>query len=369
MKKSRSKRWLSAALASAMLMGSGVSQACTSFLLPGSDGGFVYGRTLEFGMDIESKGIAIPRNLVMKGTGIDGKAGSGLAWTTKYAAFGANGVGLPIIVDGMNEKGLAGGMLYAPGISTFQEVSPAESNQSIASYELLVYALTNFATVDEVKEGLRKIKVNQSPQKAFKGVVPLHFTLHDASGKSIVVEYIGGQLQMTDNPTSVLTNAPQFSFHLTNIGNYTDLSTTEPAPLKMGDASFSAPSSGGGMTGLPGDFSSPSRFIRAFFMTKNVPTKFTTEQQVATAFHFLNNFDLPPGMISLGGGGFGGGGGGYEITYFSAVSDLKNMIFYIRTHNNPSVQAIEMNKLDLDAKEIRYFDFNNPWQVYKLTGN
>lgn len=317
-------------------------------------------------MDLGAKGIAVPRGLSIKGTGIDGKPGSGLAWTSKYAAIGANGVDLPIIVDGLNEKGLTGGMLYAPTISEFQEVSPIESAQSIASYEMLLYALTNFATVDEVKEGFRKIKVNRSPQKAFKGVIPLHLTLHDAAGKSIVIEYVGGELQVFDNPTSVLTNGPQFPWHLTNLGNYAGLSTQEPSPLKLGDASFGAPSSGGGMAGLPGDFSSPSRFVRAALMKKHAPSKFTTRQQVSTAFHLLNNFDIPPGLVSLD-GAYGGGTGGYEITDWTAVSDMKNKVFYIRTHENPTIQAIAMADLDLDAAQILYFDLDNPWQVQSLT--
>jgi len=360
------RRLLVMAMGMTFALGPVASTACTSFLLTGSDGGYVYGRTLEFGLDISSKGIAVPRGLDMKGTGVDGKPGSGLAWTTKYAAIGANNIDLPIIVDGLNEMGLAGGMLYAPNISEFQEVTPGESAQSIASYEMLVYALTNFATVEQAREGFRKIKVNRSPQKLFKGVVPLHLTLHDLSGKSIVIEYIGGEVQISDNPTSVLTNGPQLAWHLTNLGNYTGLSTNNPAPLKMGDATYGASSSGAGMMGLPGDFSSPSRFLRAFFMKKNAPTKLTTQQQVNTAFHFLNNFDIPPGLVSLG-GAFGGGTGGYEITYYAAVSDLKNKVFYIRTFDNPTIQTIEMSQIDPQAKEIRYFDLKTPWQVHKLT--
>lgn len=363
---SRHKRWLASALAALMMAGPAVSQACTSFLLPGSDGGFVYGRTLEFGVDINSRGIAIAPGITLEGTGVDGKVGTGLKWTSKYAAIGSAALGLPIIVDGLNEKGLAGGMLYAPGITEYQEVAPSESSQSIASYEMLVYALTNFANVDEAREGFRKIKVNRSPQKLFKGVVELHLTLHDASGKSIVIEYIGGELQISDNPTSVLTNAPHFNWHLNNLGNYTKLSPQEPGSIKLGTTVLGPWSTGYGMTGLPGDMSSPSRFVRAFMMKQNAPTKLTTQEQVATAFHFLNNFDLPPGMIALGEGGFGGGGGGYEITYWSAVSDLKNQVFYIRTHGNPSVQAIEMSKIDKAAKQVVYFDFSKSWGLTKL---
>lgn len=359
-------KFLAAVFVSTSIGAAPVATACTSFLLPTADGSYVYGRTLEFGMDLESKGISFGRGIAIKGTGIDGKAGSGLPWTTKYAAIGASGVGLPILVDGFNEKGLAGGMLYAPGISEFQEVTPADSARSIASYEMLVYALTNFATVDEVRDGFRKIKVNRSPQVMFKGVVPLHMTLHDASGKSIVIEYIGGELQIHDNPTSVLTNAPQFPWHLANLGNYAGLSINNPPPLKAGGASFGPPSAGGGMTGLPGDMSSPSRFVRAFFMTQNAPTNQTQKQQVANAFHILNNFDIAPGLVGLDSWA-GGKPGSYEITYWAAVSDLKNQIFYIRTFGDPSVQAIRMQDIDLDAPVIRTYELNNPWDIKVLS--
>lgn len=364
----RTIRQLSITISAMLLLGSGVAYACTSFLLSGSDGGYVYGRTMEFGMDLESKVIAVPRQFEMQGTGIDGTAGSGLAWTTKYAAVGASAFGMPIIVDGMNEKGLVGGLLYAPNISQYQEVSPEDSDQSLASYEMLTFALTNFATVDEARDGFTEILVNQAPQEKL-GIVPLHVTLHDASGNSIVIEYIDGELQVSDNPIGVLTNAPRFDWHLTNLGNYVGLSTGDPGKMEIGSATFSSPSSGGGMTGLPGDFSSPSRFVRAALMTKNAPTDRTTEQQVATAFHFLNNFDIPPGMVALG-GGFAGGGddGGDEITYWSSVSDNKNQVFYMRLHNNPSILAIEMAELDLDAEEIREFDLDIPWKLYFLTG-
>jgi choloylglycine hydrolase len=362
----RPNRWLASLLVTLMALGPVAAQACTSFLLSGNDGGHVYGRSLEFGVDIDSRGIAIPRNMSMQGTGVDGKSGSGKSWTTQYATIGAAALGLPIVVDGLNEKGLAGGMLYAPGITEYQEVEPAESGNSIASYEMLVYALTNFATVDEAREGFKQIKVNRSPQKLFKGVVDLHLTLHDATGKSIVIEYIGGELQISDNPTSVLTNAPQFSWHLNNLGNYTRLSAKEPGAIELGATSIGPWSTGYGMMGVPGDFSSPSRFVRAFYMQQNAPKDRTTEQQVGTAFHFLNNFDIPPGSISLADSGFGGGGSGFEITYWVAVSDLKNKIFYLRTHGNPSVQMIDMAKMDLEGKEIQFFDFEQDWHLKPL---
>ncbi len=208
--------------------------ACTSFLLEAADGGKVYGRTMEFGLALDSQLVVVPRKLALTGTGPDGKAGTGLAWTTRYGVAGTNGLGLPIVVDGVNEAGLAGGLLYLPNIAVFQDVAPADAGTSIASYELLLYTLTRFATVAEAREGIARIKVNRAPQAAFRMPVPVHMTLHDATGASIVVEYIDGVLHITDNPTAVMTNAPSFAWHITNLSNYLGLSVTDPAPRRIG---------------------------------------------------------------------------------------------------------------------------------------
>ncbi len=93
---------------------------------------------------------------------------------------------------------------------------------------MLIYALTNFATVDEVKAGFQKIKVNRSVIPAYRNqTAAVHMTLHDANGKSIVVEYLKGELVITDNPVGVLTNDPAFSDQLNNIGNYANLTNVK----------------------------------------------------------------------------------------------------------------------------------------------
>ncbi|WP_114662793.1 linear amide C-N hydrolase [Polynucleobacter necessarius] len=109
-----------------------------------------------------------------------------------------NGLGLPVLVDGMNEKGLVGGLLNAQNTAVYQAVPPGDSAKSIASVQMLTYALTNFSTVDEVKAAFPKIMVNRSIIPAFRNQsAPVRMTLHDANGKSIVIEYLKGELVIT----------------------------------------------------------------------------------------------------------------------------------------------------------------------------
>lgn len=344
------------------------ADACTSFLLRSADNGVVYGRTMEFGVPLQSQFIVVPRKLVVQGTGPDGAAGTGLTWTTKYGATGANGFGLPLLIDGMNEAGLAGGLLYLPGLAEFQSVVPADVKNSIASFELLHYVLTSFATVAEVKASLPKIKVNRAPQAVFKAPVPLHMTLHDATGASIVVEYIGGELQIHDNPTGVLTNAPSFSWHIANLGNYLSLSAYDPKPLQIGSLTIAPPSTGSGAAGLPGDMSAPARFVRAFLYSRAAPKLPTSTETVSNAFHILNNFDIAPGIIRTQADSQAGGGvAGIETTEWSVVADTKTKRYYLRTYADSQSRMVDLTKADLDAKAIRFIAIDKPGAVVDLS--
>ncbi len=335
---------------------------CTSFLLKASDKGCVYGRTMEFGIPLDSMLMATPRNYAFQGIGIDGKPGSGLNWTSKYAVAGMNGLGVPIFADGMNEKGLMGGMLNAPFTAEYQDVSHANSANSISSIQVLQYALTNFATVDEARAGFEKIFVNRSTVPQYNNsTFPLRYTLHDSNGKSIVIEYLKGELVITDNPIGVMTNDPAFGEQLNNIGQFANLTNIEqPSPVIDG-VTYRSPSSGNGLHGLPGDYLSPSRFIRALFLSKSVPTTYTTIEQVNAAWHILGSFDIPPGAITLPASNpYGGGVGGIEITEWSVVADNKNMTYNVKMFETTNIYSFDLKKIDVNAKEFQYYKLDKP---------
>lgn len=355
MKNTVIKKMLSAMLAGAMVFSPLSSFACTSFMIKGNDGGYVYGRSMEFGLPLKSDVIMVPRAFKLEGVGLDGKPGTGLNWTTKYAAVGMNGLNLPVLVDGMNEKGLMGGLLNAPNTALYQDVAPADSSKSISSVQMLIYVLTNFATVEEAKAGLKQIYINRSKIPAYNNsTAAVRMTLHDSTGKSIVVEYLKGQLVITDNPTGVMTNDPAFSEQLNNIGNFANLSKVERDPIVINGATFAPPSSGSGLHGLPGDYLSPSRFIRALFLSSSVPTNVPTAQQVNSAWHVLGSFDIPPGAVTLPASNpYGGGSGGYETTEWTVVADNKNLVYYVKPYENTVVQAYDLKKADLNSKTIQ----------------
>lgn len=341
------------AFAALLAMAGHQSEACTSLVLSGNDGGRIYGRTMEFGIPLHSLAMQMPRGYANQGIGPDGTPGTGKGWVSKYAVIGANALGLPIYVDGVNEKGLAGGLLNAPNTARYQDVPAGQESNSIAPQQLLNYALTNFATVEEVRQALPTIYVSNAPLKEWGGTPKARMTLHDAEGGSIVVEYLDGRLVITDNVIGVMTNDPPFAWHLANIGNYVNLSGHDKKALEVKGTVLPPASSGNGLKGLPGSMLSSDRFVRASLFVLNTPGNASTDVQRTRAWHILNNFDIPFGSIYLdASSGYGGGADSYEFTEWTVVADLKSKTYRIRSFENPGILTLDFKSFDLDGKDI-----------------
>jgi choloylglycine hydrolase len=353
-----------ATIVSAAMLWTSAAQSCTSFLLTAKDGSKVYGRTLEFGVDMKSQVTLLPRGYVMAGSLPNGEKGK--RWTSRYAALGMNGFGLPIMIDGFNEKGLAGGMLFFPGYAKFVPATDAPKVKAIGSWEFLAWALTNYASVAEVKQAIAagEVVIADTVQSDLGIAPPLHYTLHDRSGASVVIEPVDGKLVMTDNPYTVLTNSPEISWHTTNLRNYTTITPRFPQPITMMGQTLTPFSTGAGMRGLPGDQSSPDRYVQAVALVVTLQTPVNADESVQNAEHILNHFDIPNGST----GEYSGikGQGSFEITYWTAISDLSNLRFYFKTYDNQHLRYVNMHDFDLNAKAVKYVPTTQPFAPQNL---
>ncbi len=332
-----------ATLASALIVPQ-VAQACTSFVLPTTDGSVVYGRTMEFAFPIDSDLIVLPRNFEISATPADGKEAK--SWKAKYAAVGMNAFGVTALAAGMNEKGLTGGVLYFPDFAKYTDPADAKAEDSLAPWDVLTWALTNFATVAEVKEALSNISVVTVIQKNMGIAPPLHYTLHDATGASIVIEPVDGKLKVYDNPLGVMTNSPSFDWHMTNLRNYVKLSPNNAKPVKILGAEITPLGEGSGMLGIPGDTTPPSRFVRASAYVLSAKPVASGIESVRLAEHIVNNFDIPKGWIEEP-------NTPAEYTQWSTIGDLKNQVYYIKTYDDPVLRGVSFKELDLDAKDMQ----------------
>ena len=98
--------------------------------------------------------------------------------------------------------------------------------------------------------------------------------------------------------------------------------------------------SGAGLLGLPGDFTPPSRFVRAAIYSQAAAPNATAEDAVLSAFHILNQFDIPKGSVVNSAGGEAVD----ETTEWTSVADLKNLRWYFRTFEDQSIHMVDLKQ-------------------------
>ena len=240
--------------------------ACTGITIKPKDGSIIFARTLEFAVDLKSNIIVVPRGKEYVGTTPGDKPG--LSWKTKYGSVGANAFDLPVTVDGLNEKGLQVGLFYFPGFAKYQEIKAEDVGKALAPWELGMFLLGTCSDVKEAVAAAKDVLVGEVVQKDMGFVPGVHAIVTDASGKSVVLEYVGGELKVHANPLGVLTNSPTFDWHMTNLSNYVTMTSKNIEKIDLAGKEIKGLGQGSGMLGLPGDFTPPSRFVRAVAFSK-----------------------------------------------------------------------------------------------------
>lgn len=274
------------------------SFACTAVDIVAADKSVIAGRTMEWAFDMKWTLVSQP-----KGTEVTLSAPSDLdlpevRMATKYPVVGISAGVIPggALLEGQNAEGLGMSGNFLPGFTEYQAVTKDDKNYvSILSFG--AWALGAHATVAELRAALPGIKV-WSDSSLPSGPTPptIHFVFTDRSGEGMIVEYVGGQLQIHDNVAHVLTNSPPYEWHLLNARNYLNLSTVGVTSRPIGSANVTALGQGGGMLGLPGDYTPPSRFIRAAFMRQNIAQPANASEAVQAIGHILNTVDIPLGV-------------------------------------------------------------------------
>jgi len=339
------------------------AHACTDFRLTAKDGTILVTRTLEFAMDLKSQLRTSTRDRKFTTLAPDGKPG--LTWTARYGYLFLDGLNIDTVVDGMNEEGLSFEALYLPGLAQYQTVPTGDDANALSYMELGNWILSNFKTVDEVREALSHVYVYDAKIPGLGDTTfPLHFSVYDASGKGIVIEYIDGKLHIYDNKVGVMTNSPGYDWHITNLNNYTQLKPTNPNPVVTDKITFVATGQGGGMVGLPGDISPPSRFVKMAVLLDVVTPPKNASEELNLAEHIINNVDIPDGLAREP----ANGNYSNETTQWVVFKDLTHKIFYYRTYHDLTLHSVSMSQLDFSKNAPRLkMSISSPEYVINMT--
>ncbi len=255
------------------------------------------------------------------------------------------------VVEGMNLEGLAYSMLAYPTAAGVEQARKTTS-ELIDAVDLGSWVLASFTTVEEVKAGIKEHGLSLSRLAVVGNLpFPFHMLIRDKSGKSVVVEWLNGELTVHDNPVGVMTNGPYFEWHVTNIANYTHLTNVDVSTAKFGDLEVQQPDSGIATTAIPSSNTSVGRFMKALYYTTFTEKADNPDLAMFHLTRIMDNFDRPRGVTTdpLSEGGFEGeqmvpGAPPTEYTAWTNLSDLSRGTFLVRSY-----MAFNYTSFDLKA--------------------
>jgi choloylglycine hydrolase len=334
---------------------------CTTLRIVASDDTVLVGRTMEYSLPVNWEWRAVPRGVRQVSTA---PGGAGAPWTGTHGyvgigsgrttVFGHTLPALPSVSDGVNEAGLYAGLLYLPTFAEYESPLDVPANRLLAPVDVAAFALATSATVAEAVTAVESMVVWPAAIPVV-GVPPLHLILHDRSGASAVVDWVAGERHVYDNPIGVATNSPPLDWHLTNLRNYVNQTAMDVPELSLEGQTIHPLGQGTGMLGLPGDFTPPSRFVRAVAFSAAARTPPTAADGVCAVMHLLSSFDITKGVIrdSVPEGLTGPEVEAAELgdyTSFSAVSELNGRPAYtVRTYDDASQRRLALDEVDLSA--------------------
>lgn len=325
---------------------------CTALTIKSSKGNNFFGRNMDLEYNFNQSVVIVPRNYKYENK-VTGNMEGG-----NYAIIGMGSVidNHAALADGMNEKGLACAGLNFSGFA-YYEKEPVKGKVNIAPYDFILWVLFNHETVDEVKKAINNIELVDVPLNEKYPVPTLHWMVVDKTGKSIVVEKTKDEFAVYDNNIGVLTNNPIFDWHIINLSQYVGITEMYPKETRWCNQELEPLGVGTGTIGIPGDFSSVSRFVRIAFIKSRLPKVEDDLSGISQFFHMLDYTAMVKGGVMTM-------EGKEDFTVYSSCMNQEKGIYYYKTYNNNRINAVDINKEDLDISEIKVFPYLIKQDVY-----
>ena len=312
---------------------------CTGVRFSDNDGNMYFGRNLDWTEGYGQKVVLTPKGYKYQSAFLG-------EMEPRYGAL----IGMAIVVentplyfDCANEAGLAIAGLNFPGYAKY-EANAVDGKQNIAAYEFPLWVTMNFSSVDEVEKALENAAIVAKPINEQFPVSELHYIIGDKN-RSIVVEYTKNGMEIFKNDVDILTNQPGYNWHQENLRNYMNLEPKHPAEVKWGKAEMKPFGSGSMMRGIPGDYYSPSRFIRVAYLNTHYPTKNSEDENVMRLFHTLTGVAMIDGAAAMD-------GENYEKTIYTGGYSTASKTYYYNTYDNPAIMHVSMSDYDTESEKL-----------------
>jgi choloylglycine hydrolase len=250
--------------------------------------------------------------------------------------------GYPLYFEATNEHGLSMAGLNFPGNAYYPPYREGKCN--IAPFELIPRLLGSCADIAQVRQALEQIHVVHSNYSEGLPVSPLHWLIADRE-EAIVLECTKDGMKIFDNPFGVLTNNPSFDYHLANICNFMGLQEGFAVNNLSSRLSLENYSLGLGAFGLPGDFSSSSRFVKTVFVKEKSRCGSSDREAVVQFFHILRSVAMPKGCVVAK-------NGEYEYTRYSSCCNTDTLVYHYNTYDDMTIRHVALHDADPESSTL-----------------
>lgn len=257
----------------------------------------------------------------------------------KFIGIGQN-IGKITFADGTNELGLAGAVLFFPGYADYKIYENSNLNRnSIASIDIINFVLGNCSDIQDAIKILNNINITGVEDSVTNSVAPLHWIFVDKKGKCITVEKTTSGLQIYDNQLKVLANSPNFEWHMTNLRNYINITPVQQESVSWKDFTITPFGQGAGTFGLPGDYTSPSRFVRTAYLKSFTDLAENNEDTINNCFNIMKGVTIPKGTVITK-------RGTDDYTQYTAFMNINSGDYYFNTYSNNQISKFSINQTD-----------------------
>lgn len=299
---------------------------CTAIAITGAHR--MFGRTLDLERSYGEQIAITPRNAPLRFL----REGT---WGQHIPLIGVACVreGTALYFDAINATGLAMAALRFPESAVYH--APRAGCCNVASFELIPFVLGKASSMEEALALLARINVTADAFSDELPPSPLHWLLSDGT-RSVTVESVANGLSIQENPFHVLANEPPFSYHATRVRELLHLSSAAPLNTFLPHLELSPLSRGAGGVGLPGDFSSPSRFLRAAFAAAHTQSGASEREEVARFFHVAASVEVPLGCVQAE-------DGSPVCSVYTACACIDTRTYYTCTYGRRELRAVTLD--------------------------
>ncbi len=319
---------------------------CTALTFKTKD--HYFGRNLDLEYSLGEQVVITPRNFAFDFRMLP-------TLKTHYAMIGVAKIdnGYPLYYDATNEAGLSIAGLNFPGNAVY--FKPKHGLNNIAPFEIIPFILGKFKSVSQVVDFLKETNILGVAYSNDFPLSPLHWMIADEND-AITVETKKDGLKIYDNPIGVLTNNPPFPYQMFNLNNYAHISAENPQKTFLENLPYLSYSRGLGGLGIPGDFSSMSRFVRATFAKSLSVCNSDEMDSISQFFHILSYVEQIRGCVKVDDKD--------EITVYSSCCNTSKGIYYYSTYQNRTIRSVDMHKENLDSSFLIPYDMTGKEFVF-----